>query len=207
MVGLLAPTSSPDAAVIFEKTDLRIGSASSVNAQTVELDFNSDGNIDWVLRTSFSGVFSRVFVSAPSTTLFVYRTPINGLTNELAPLATETFIGSILGNEDFRFLNTVDAFSASLASAGGDSESTGYYGPFSGNDAFLGFRFDAEDGPHFGYALLRNVDESGTVITSYAWEPEPWKGIIAGAIPEPLSTSLLALGVLTFGFRRRRPRL
>jgi hypothetical protein len=37
------------------------------------------------------------------------------------------------------------------------------------------------------------VTSSSAIITAYAWESEPDTAILAGAIPEPASTLLLAV--------------
>lgn len=210
-----ALTLTSGAAVIFEKVDLRIGSAAAdpLTAQSVQVDINGDGMTDWSVGVRSSQAFSFVALSlphgiTPSTTLFIHRTPeIGGLRNELAPLTEGALIGNILDNPNFRFLNVSDSENTVLGSAASDSEGPEYNGPFFRKAGYLGFRFDATDGSHFGYAFLENVNSASAVISSYAWESEPGKGIIAGAVPEPASASLLALGVLAFGFRRRRSQL
>lgn len=96
-----------------------------------------------------------------------------------------------------------------------------YYGGFAaggpngsvtpGTFAFVGFRFTAADGVHFGYVRLAvnagiiDFDNVGAMRAAY--ESTPNTAITTGAVPEPGTMALLALGaagVLGAVVKRRR---
>ena len=94
-----------------------------------------------------------------------------------------------------------------------------YYGGFAaggpngsvppGTFAYAGFRFTAADGIHYGWVRLAVsaglIDFANPVAAAY--ESAPGVGITAGAVPEPGTLSLLALGaagVLGAVVKRRR---
>ncbi|MGC6458519.1 MAG: PEP-CTERM sorting domain-containing protein [Akkermansiaceae bacterium] len=77
-------------------------------------------------------------------------------------------------------------------------------GNFVGETAYLGFRFEGEQGTHYGYALFTDTFSKGTTILATAWESEPDTPIIAGAIPEPSSALLAIIGTLLGISRRKR---
>lgn len=66
----------------------------------------------------------------------------------------------------------------------------------SGQDGFMGFAFESGGDTHYGWATL-NIDLTlpGTVtISEWAYETNPNTAIAMGAVPEPSSLALLALG-------------
>ena len=192
--------------VIYQTSDIRVGNilADPPYVRSFQMDVNNDGHIDWGLQTSATETFSNIRVVAPTNTLFIYRTPTGLLLNELAPLSEDETIGAILGDPDFRFLNTVEAFAGVLASGGGDGGPGAPRGPFYMNNAYLGFRFEAATGSHYGYALLQDITSSSAIIAAYAWESEPNTAILAGAIPEPSAPLLLGLASLLMIGKRAR---
>lgn len=78
-----------------------------------------------------------------------------------------------------------------------------YYGGFAANGpngsvppgtfAYAGFRFNAVDGTHFGWIRLK-VGAGTLTFDSAAYETTAGTAITAGAVPEPGTLSLLALG-------------
>jgi hypothetical protein len=91
-----------------------------------------------------------------------------------------------------------------------------YYGGFAANGpngsvapgtfAFVGFRFNAADGVHFGWVRLA-VNAGLIDFDSAAYETTPNTAILAGAVPEPGTMALLALGaagILGTVIKRRR---
>lgn len=71
---------------------------------------------------------------------------------------------------------------------------------------YLGVRFQLEDGWHYGW-IYAGGDSISLKVFSYAWETEPGKGIIAGAIPEPATTGLLALAAVSVFWRKRQGKM
>ena len=75
-----------------------------------------------------------------------------------------------------------------------------------GTQAFAGFRFNAADGTHYGWIRL-SVNSGRIDFVSAAWESTPNTAIAAGAVPEPGTMALLALGavgVVGTAIKRRR---
>ncbi len=89
-------------------------------------------------------------------------------------------------------------------------------------NAFIGVEFMAADGVHYGWIQFQGFSHPDTVIdtaigqfhppagtlgglvNSWAYESEPGKPIIAGAVPEPSSALLFTAGVTISFFRRKR---
>lgn len=77
-----------------------------------------------------------------------------------------------------------------------------------GTPAFVGFRFTLNGQTHYGWIQL-SVGPGSIDFISAAYENTPGAAIAAGAIPEPSSLAMLALGAvgvtgLTIARRRRR---
>ncbi len=92
------------------------------------------------------------------------------------------------------------------------------------SDAYIGVEFQAEDGVHYGWVrytgfpfvkipafdldgqpmgFFDNFNTPGGLISAWAYETEPGKAIIAGAVPEPGTSLLLAIASLAL-LRRKR---
>ena len=70
--------------------------------------------------------------------------------------------------------------------------------------AYLGVRFEAEDGTHFGWVDLETSGRGvGGYVWRYAYESEPGVPIVAGAIPEASTILLILLGLALLAVRRR----
>jgi hypothetical protein len=71
--------------------------------------------------------------------------------------------------------------------------------------AFLGLQFEIDGQKHLGWADVR-ARLGPVTIFGYAYETEPGKAIVAGAVPEPPSLVLLAAGAAGLAALRRKRR-
>jgi len=81
----------------------------------------------------------------------------------------------------------------------------GCIGLWGGGIHFIGVEFIDEGEAHYGYIEIDIPISELPVgqVLAFAYETEPNKAILAGAIPEPSSTLLLSFGALV-AFRRKR---
>lgn len=170
--------------------------AGSVRDNT-SYDFNDDGVVDLSFSASFRTF--RFIASGPATTsLLRERDSFSG--GPFALLGGFSIGPDNLGNE---FIFSSLANGQGLLSFAFEGEGTVTGGPFLGQTAYLGFSFESDEGLHYGYALVDGGVGTGGFIRATAWENEPGKTILAGAIPEPSSLLLSSLGVLFLILRRR----
>jgi hypothetical protein len=80
-----------------------------------------------------------------------------------------------------------------------------YGGLFHGQDAYMGIEFLISGQPHYGWVHINNPGgQAGGFILDWAYETQPGAAILAGAVPEPSSWTLLAVGSFAVWFFRRR---
>jgi hypothetical protein len=93
-----------------------------------------------------------------------------------------------------------------LASVSG----TAQYGNWTAlGTGYFGFRFGLPDGQHFGWAQISILGDYRITLHDFAYESTPGASITAGAIPEPATSSLVALALGASGlaaYRARRKR-
>ena len=89
----------------------------------------------------------------------------------------------------------------------GGSSTTSYGSWASGGTGFVGFRFENNGNTYYGWARLDidSGDLDGEVV-DYAYEDNPNTAILTGAVPQPSSLSLLAMGTIGLAVLRRRRR-
>ena len=83
----------------------------------------------------------------------------------------------------------------------------GYYYNFVGVGNYIGLKWDIGGGDfRYGWARVDVTEVNGGTATlfSYAYESAPNTGIEAGAVPEPGTLALLAIGAGALALRRRR---
>ncbi len=168
-----------------------------------DFDINNDGVRDAVFLHSIQAGGIRA-ISGNGVIARTIRPDL--IERGIEPLPEGTLIGSeILGANlhwfrdnrlymDGDYLPTADI---------GICVNTGCDGYFFGQTAYMGFELQMPDGPHYGWAKLWVSDRPNFAagLIGWAWETEPNIPIIAGAVPEPASSLLIAV---TAGICRRR---
>lgn len=81
----------------------------------------------------------------------------------------------------------------------------GTSGFFVGTRGYIGIEFQIEGETHYGWIDLDNFTWWQSEIHGWAYESEPNKPIIAGAIPEPSSILLTLCGSFCLMMKRKRP--
>lgn len=191
--------------------------AGTATAGPVNWDVNNDGTIDFNFTYRFpntatgSGVIWQANMNSAAVAT-------NGVISYAGPFIRYAFalgMGANIGpgGPFFTGPSTQVVLGSRYRSGGVPS----YYGGFAagpnangavppGTVAYVGFRFNAADGTHYGWIQL-SVGPGSIDFISAAYESTANTAIAAGAIPEPGTLGLLALGaagVLGAVVKRRR---
>lgn len=119
------------------------------------------------------------------------------------PLSGGAFIGPNLGSSTYTWFGGESTIAAATA-----SETIGspilFTGPFAGvASAYIGLEFYFDGDAYYGWVRVgAPVSINGGWIYDYAYETTPNTPIAAGAVPEPNTLALVAVGALLLGFRR-----
>lgn len=183
-------------AVIYDSTIRSVFAGGAGGTNTLGIDLNSDGNSDLIFQASLTSF--AFTVRGPSTTSLVHDTR----TSAAAVLGEGSIICMFDPSSDFTLLSL--SMGGGLLSFAFDDGGIVTGGPFLGQIAYLGFEFEADDGNHFGYILIREQGGFGGFFLETGYESEPGVPIIAGAVPEPSGTLLICLGSMLGLIRRSR---
>lgn len=191
-------------AIVLDDTPRTIRALTPENS--ILFDFDQNGRSDWFIQSIFrtDGNVFQIRILTQTATQFLYEyQPLSMNHLDFEPLMPRSIIGPESETTILRYGTPgVDASRSFVLGLPPISNDPGQ-GNFVGETAYLGFRFQGESGMHYGYALFSDTTARGTTILATAWETEPGKAIVAGAIPEP-TTSVLFLFGLPFLCRRKR---
>ncbi|MEO5720789.1 MAG: PEP-CTERM sorting domain-containing protein [Chthoniobacterales bacterium] len=183
----------------------------------VNWDVNSDGIADFNFTYRYnntatgSGVIWQANINSPAVAT-------NGVISYAGPFVRYAFalsMGTNIGPGGAFFAGPSPQVTLGSRYRSGGVPS--YYGGFAagpnangavapGTTAYVGFRFNAADGTHYGWIQL-SVGPGSIDFVSAAYQSTPNTAIAAGAIPEPGTLGLLALGavgILGAAVKRRR---
>ena len=156
----------------------------------LDFDLNNDGRVDISFTADRRGLLRS---SGPATTQFV-----GGASPDVLPKGFE--IGILPDASSFRWVS-MGKPSGVMAGAFLGNELS-FFGSWENQTGFIGIRFEADDGDHFGY-LHVNVRGASLFHIEQAWESEPNQPILAGTIPEPSAALLIMVSSLGFLIRLR----
>ena len=177
----LSMTTDAQAAIVygtnFELNANSVSPAVLTNSYNQDVFVAFDGQVSWSMNSGFSH-----------------------------QMGTGKLVGS--GFEDFSMLASVYPIGPAAS-----FHNNNYWIGLSGQSGYIGVEFTVGAGTHYGW-MEASVDGAGQfsissrqlTISSWAYEDVPGVSIPAGAIPEPGSLSLLALGAAGLIMRRRRTR-
>lgn len=207
---LLAAESAPAAVIYYQPP----GRLRLHNFNTAHQHYNIDLNSDGISDLQHNGLGGSAYLRSWGETRFLgLRLPYEGETwYDSEPYA---LVGSTLIGPDspalFPQYGSLSGWQSHPMGIPGAASlhvryGSGTSGFFVGNRGYIGVEFLIENQIHYGWIDLDNYSWWQSEIHGWAYESEPGKPIIAGAIPEP-STLLLACATLGSWLVLRRGRV
>ncbi len=197
---LLAGATAIHADIIHSPTNFLLGYVwFPENEEFFDLDLDSDGSVDFSLVASlnhFSGIHSET-----QNKYLIHPSPPPNIGGPVAALDSGYIIGSNSGENSPEEWFGIDDWGGLIIIL-----NTGEAGEFLRHRGFVGLEFEAADGTHYGWLDIEGVPNGGSYIWVHGWayESTPGVGIAAGAVPEPSSGILFAIGAIGAWTLRRR---
>lgn len=171
--------------------------------QFYPLDMDGDGQTDITFGYDFHFVGVR---SEQATRILTNMDPPPNVGGSVAPLPPGFAIGQFSPEGSRQWLGRIPGapyetdFNTLI-----QCFNVGCTGDFRGQQAYMGVEFQRASGTHYGWISLY-VDWFApvAVIDSWAWETRPGVPILAGAVPEPSTWTLLGTGGLLFWWYGQR---
>lgn len=199
---------SQGASTIFYRnldTVPRLPNGRPLTMQSFLTPFPMDLNEDGVADVIFQGDYNYIKVFAPSNSAVVAGQVGPGALEDWAiALPRDSVIGPNLTSPHY-WSSDRPGWWGSLIMASYDVGTQGFFG---GLTAYLGVRFQNGVDPHYGWIKLEVDRIAGAAnILGYAYELRPGESILAGAVPDPSTIALLAIGAAgIWGLLRKKYR-
>jgi hypothetical protein len=169
---------------------------------TLPVDLNGDGSNDF----TFVSTRRDFTVDTPSLNAVIAVLPGGAdLGGWAVPLLAGYPIGSTITN-NLIWYQTTQTPSGPLPALLTSCLDAGCIGLFTGQNAYMGVRFQAADGLHYGWMRLELpfVGVNGGYIREWGYDTRPDALILAGAVPEPSTCALFCAGIVAFLLRRQQ---
>ena len=192
--------------VYYDPPDISVN-AIIVSQSDADIDIDRDGLTDFSLR-----YFSSEFSVIPKVHGAVWAFPNNlpDLNRNAVALSSVSVIPPVSEAGERWDSGSVSALGGRFGPTLGSISSRNggrVVGPFAGIEAFLGFRLQQPDGEHYGWMrvdMIRGYGGQVVNVSDWAYNTVPGQSIAAGAVPEPGTLALLALGIAALWKLRRR---
>lgn len=155
---------------------------------TDTIDMDNDGTPELTLSAGISSAGAR---GEDGTRYVIYESPPPNIGGPIESLPAGFEIGPSVGPSPLAWFEST-SFAPYIICV-----TPGCVSRFeiNGIPQYMGVEFTRYDGVHYGWLRIFSGGTSAAVsVTEWAWESEPGIPIIAGAIPEPSTFLLLALG-------------
>lgn len=208
---------APLAGAVFSRADIIHSSSNFIlgdvwfpqTEEYFDLDLDSNGTVDYSLMADI--VWSAGIHPENQNKYLINPSPPPNIGGGVAALDSAYVIGPNSGDGSSEDWFGSDDFGTLIFIL-----DTGITGEFYHNRAFIGLKFEADDGVHYGWIdaegasrTMENhlIKDSSLIIHGWAYESTPGVGIAAGAVPEPSSVILFTIGAIgAWTLRKRKTR-
>jgi PEP-CTERM motif len=175
-------------------------------AATAGVVYSGVQNLSMPLNAPLVVNFNPLVDAIPDVT-FLNSTAGSGVISMMPGASNAVNLGPLFAGDPITLANTTDTVGGTLVQKNCCFSTTGPWAGQGTAPAYVGLRFTASGQDYLGWAQLSlNINNpSGTVI-DWAYENTPATSINAGAVPEPSTLALFALGaagVLALRTRRK----
>lgn len=172
--------------------------------ESIDIDGNDIVDFIFLANVSFIGIQAQ-----EDNEYLVWPNPSPMIGGNPDPLSNGFEIGSDSGEGDLEWFGINTDYSTLIRCLSGSGGPT-CAGRFAGQHAFMGIEFDIDGALHYGWIdLLVASDNPYAEIYGWGYETDPGVSILAGAgvVPEPSTTMLFIVGMLTIGCTLRRTKV